>query len=292
MGHIPPELLDDDSSIARCRAKGELRSERVGLSEPKRWHKFAGRPEFAGRPPGAARAARTRRMSPDSAYYRYTAPCGRGRNRARKRMALLFLLGRSVDALHSRNVSGCSSPSPGVYTLLHWRQWRGNSNSNPRTTAGNSQRGHITYCAAITSSPSETQAYEPAERARSPGMNASLPQPPRNARGAISYCSQAALPESAASSCGIESDRYPYRSQHSYLAMRRSTLPASTYRRFGQDTRIRGPLSETALVLRRSSNDGLRWVAWANLFARAYPIADTGKLSLAHATLKSGATAR
>ncbi len=27
-----------------------------------------------------------------------------------------------------------------------------------------------------------------------------------------------------------------------------------------------------------------RWVAWANLFARVYPIADTGKLWLAHAT--------
>ncbi len=39
-----------------------------------------------------------------------------------------------------------------------------------------------------------------------------------------------------------------------------------------------------SLVLRRSSNDGLRWVAWANLFARAHPLADTGKLSLAHAT--------
>ncbi len=37
-------------------------------------------------------------------------------------------------------------------------------------------------------------------------------------------------------------------------------------------------------MLRRSSKDGLRWVAWANLFARAHPIADTGKLSLAHAT--------
>jgi len=34
----------------------------------------------------------------------------------------------------------------------------------------------------------------------------------------------------------------------------------------------------------RSSEYRLRWVAWANLFARAHPIADTGKLSLAHAT--------
>ena len=40
---------------------------------------------------------------------------------------------------------------------------------------------------------------------------------------------------------------------------------------------------ETTLVLRHRSNDGLRWVAWANLFARAHPIAATGKLSLAHA---------
>ncbi len=37
-------------------------------------------------------------------------------------------------------------------------------------------------------------------------------------------------------------------------------------------------------MLRHSSTDGLRWVAWANLIARAFPIADTGKLSLAHAT--------
>ena len=38
------------------------------------------------------------------------------------------------------------------------------------------------------------------------------------------------------------------------------------------------------LVLRHSSNHELRWVPWANLFARAHPNADTGKLSLAHAT--------
>ena len=38
------------------------------------------------------------------------------------------------------------------------------------------------------------------------------------------------------------------------------------------------------LVLHRSSNDGLCWVAWANLFARAHSITDTGKLSLAHGT--------
>jgi|GEM_PF-2323592 len=37
-------------------------------------------------------------------------------------------------------------------------------------------------------------------------------------------------------------------------------------------------------ALRRSASQGLRWVAWANLFARAHSIADTGKLSLAHAT--------
>ena len=36
--------------------------------------------------------------------------------------------------------------------------------------------------------------------------------------------------------------------------------------------------SNGALVLLRTSDDGLRWVAWANLFARAHPIADTGKL--------------
>ena len=36
--------------------------------------------------------------------------------------------------------------------------------------------------------------------------------------------------------------------------------------------------------LRRGSDDELRWVAWANLFARGRSIADTGKLSLAHAT--------
>ena len=35
---------------------------------------------------------------------------------------------------------------------------------------------------------------------------------------------------------------------------------------------------------RHSSNDELRWVAWANLFARAHPITDTVKLSLPHAT--------
>ena len=53
-------------------------------------------------------------------------------------------------------------------------------------------------------------------------------------------------------------------------------------RREGRSTRY--TKTGTALVLRHGSNDGLCWVAWANLFARAYPIADTGKLSLAHAT--------
>ena len=46
----------------------------------------------------------------------------------------------------------------------------------------------------------------------------------------------------------------------------------------------RGERPRLILLLRRSSNDGLVWVAWANLFARACPITDTGKLSLVHAT--------
>ncbi len=43
-------------------------------------------------------------------------------------------------------------------------------------------------------------------------------------------------------------------------------------------------------MLRRSSNDGVRWVAWANLFARVRSKNTTGKLLLAHATGKSSAT--
>ncbi len=69
----------------------------------------------------------------------------------------------------------------------------------------------------------------------------------------------------------------------------RSPIPLGWVSRVGPVLRadMLSPLSRRtrgALVLCCSSNDGLRWVAWANVFSRGHSIAATGKLSLAHAT--------
>lgn len=203
--------------MSRGTAKGEPPRERIRQSRPNCLNAFSGSlPKFSERLNSNDRRLHgaVRSKAKECTKNEGTSPFTRT---AGGRFTLAHRVGRLGDV--PRRIGLLALPAvPGEIQFT--------SSDDRRKLTARTQ--HVPRC-HLSSSPQEIADLRTRRmRLRSGDWRTRTPSPPRFERGAVSRHVQIVLPESAASPCGIEKDRYPYRPKPASLLIPNHAVDRAT----------------------------------------------------------------